>query len=46
MPVGLALVGAKNSEALLLAAARTIEKSLGLVHDAEWVPRFTPPKRG
>jgi amidase len=46
LPVGLALVGAKNSEALLIAVARTIEKSLGLVHDAEWVPRFTPPKRG
>lgn len=46
LPVGLALVGAANSEALLIAVAREIEKVLGLVHDAQWQPRFVQPTRG
>lgn len=40
LPVGLSLVGAKNSEAMLIALARSLEKVLGLVHDADWHPRF------
>ena len=40
LPVGLSLVGSKNSEALLIALARSLEKKLGLVHDAQWRPRF------
>ena len=43
LPVGLSLVGAKNSEAMLIALARSLEKVLGLVHDAEWHPRFIRP---
>ncbi len=40
MPVGLSLVGAKNSEAILIALARSLEKKLGLVNDAQWHPQF------
>ncbi len=43
LPVGLSLVGAKNSEAMLIALARSLEKEFGLVHDAEWRPRFVRP---
>lgn len=46
LPVGLSLVGAANSEALLIAVARRFEKALGLVHDAQWRPRFVGPARG
>ena len=46
LPVGLAFVGAKYSEALLIAVARSIEKSLALVHDSAWRPQFVPPSRG
>jgi len=40
LPVGLSFVGAKNSEAMLISLARSLENSLGLVHDAMWQPRF------
>ena len=40
LPVGLSLVGAKNSEAMLIALARSLEKALGLVQDAQWRPLF------
>lgn len=40
LPVGLSLVGAKNSEAILIALARLLENALGLVHDAQWQPRL------
>jgi amidase len=40
LPVGLSLVGAKNSEAILIALARSLEKKLGLVNDAQWHPQF------
>jgi len=46
LPVALSLVGAKKSEAVLIALARAIETALGLVHDPDWRPRFTPPSRG
>lgn len=46
LPVGLSLVGAKNSEHLLIAMAREIESSLGLSTDAAWRPLFTQPARG
>ena len=46
LPVGMAFVGAKNSEALLIAVARSIEKSLALVRDSAWRPQFVPPSRG
>ena len=46
LPVGLAIVGARNSEHLLVAVAREMEKSLGLSTDAAWRPRFTQPTRG
>jgi amidase len=46
LPVGLSLVGAAHSEALLIAVARQFEKMLGLVHDAQWQPRFVQPSRG
>ena len=38
--VGLSLVGAKNSEAMLIALARSLERKLGLVNDAQWRPQF------
>jgi amidase len=47
LPIGLSLVGAKNSEAMLIALARSLEKELGLVQDAQWRPRFvrsSPPQ--
>ena len=40
LPVGLSIVGAKNSEAMLIALARSLEKKLGLVNDAQWHPQF------
>ena len=40
LPVGLSLVGPKNSEAMLIALARSLENALCLVNDAEWAPRF------
>ncbi len=40
LPVGLSLVGAKNSEAMLIALARSLEKKLGLVNDVQWHPTF------
>jgi amidase len=40
LPVGLSLVGAKNSEAILIALARSLENALGLVQDAQWHPLF------
>jgi amidase len=40
LPVGLSLVGGMNSEAMLIALARSLEKKLGLVSDAQWHPRF------
>ena len=40
LPVGVSLVGTKNSEAMLIALARAMENSLGLVNDIEWQPRF------
>jgi amidase len=46
LPVALSLVGSRNSEALLIALARELEKTLALVRDPEWRPRFIPPSRG
>lgn len=46
LPVALSFVGAKNSEAELIAIARLVESGLGLVADPEWRPRFTSPGRG
>ena len=46
LPVALSLVGAANSEAMLIALARSLENALGLVRDAEWKPRFASPSRG
>lgn len=46
LPVGLSLVGSANSEAVLIALARALEMSLGLVHDAKWRPQFTASPRG
>ena len=46
LPVGLALVGAKESEAQLIGLARSLETSLGLVTDDAWSPQFVPPSRG
>ena len=40
LPVALSLVGAKNSEAILIALARALESELGLVQDAAWRPGF------
>ncbi|MEI6199945.1 MAG: amidase family protein [Actinomycetota bacterium] len=40
LPVGLSLVGGMNSEAMLIALARSLEKTLGLVQDSQWRPRF------
>jgi Asp-tRNA(Asn)/Glu-tRNA(Gln) amidotransferase A subunit family amidase len=38
LPVGLAITGPANSEALLLRVARTLEASLGLLDDGALVP--------
>ena len=46
LPVALSLVGTRNSEALLIAIARAMENSLGLVDDPDWRPRFVQPSRG
>ncbi len=46
LPVGLSLVGAANSEALLIAVARGFEEAVGLVRDAQWRPSFVGPARG
>ena len=46
LPVGLSLVGAAHTEAVLIAVAREFEKVLGLVSDAQWRPRFVIPSRG
>ncbi len=40
LPVALSLVAAKNSEAMLIALAKSLENSLGLVRDTDWRPRF------
>lgn len=46
LPVAMSFVGQKNSEAVLIALARNVEKSLGLVTDTEWRPTFAQPTRG
>jgi amidase len=46
LPVGLSFVGEKNSEPLLIALARAVEKLLGLVVDSAWRPRYSMPTRG
>ena len=46
LPVGLSFVGSKNSEAMLIALARSMETSMGLVADPAWRPSFAPPTRG
>lgn len=42
LPVALSLVGAKRSEAMLIALARSIENALGLVQDHAWQPSYAP----
>ena len=46
LPVGISFVGARDSEAMLIALARSLESALGLVDDAAWRPGFVPPSRG
>ena len=46
LPVGLSLVGGPRSEALLIAAARAIEREVGIAGDATWAPTFRQPSRG
>jgi amidase len=41
LPVGLSLVGTKNSEAMLIALARSLEISMGHIYDSSWGPGFT-----
>lgn len=46
LPVGLSFVGPAHSEALLIAAARSIESTLKLSPQTGWIPSFAPPSRG
>lgn len=46
LPVGLSLVGGPGSESVLIAAARVIERELGIAGDPTWAPTFRQPTRG
>lgn len=46
LPVGLSLVGGPRSEAVLIAAARAMERELGIVDSSTWMPTFRQPSRG
>lgn len=46
LPVGMSFVGPANSEALLIAAARAVERVLGLSPTTGWKPQFSLPGRG
>jgi amidase len=40
LPVALSLVGAKNSEPMLIALAKVVEKVVAVAHDPAWRPQF------
>ncbi|NNN01005.1 MAG: amidase [Acidimicrobiaceae bacterium] len=46
LPVGLSIVGRPGSEATMLGVAYAFEQMLGLVGEADLVPKFLPPQRG
>ena len=46
LPVGMTIVGAPHSEAVILEAAAAIEDALALNANNDWRPSFTMPSRG
>jgi len=46
LPIGMSFVGPARSEAVLIAAAKSVEKTLNLSPQSGWMPNFVPPTRG